>query len=180
MEESGGWKRGRDEGGEEGSSPEAKRFRDDLLRSILEGDDDASGSEVASVMKSLEEEISLPSAPVPGLAASDQPDLGYLLEASDDELGLPPAASSSSGEGCGASEAAIAVGDGGEVDGVEFGQIWGFADEMDGYSGLGCGIRPEDKVEAAAAEGLVYDAGLFNYSDDLYAPSDLPEFSWRY
>ncbi|XP_074585290.1 uncharacterized protein LOC141841065 [Curcuma longa] len=178
MEESGGRKRGRDEVREEGSSPEAKRFRDEFFRSILDGDDDASGSEVASVMKSLEEEISLPSAPVRGFVAPDQPDLGYLLEASDDELGLPPPASRSPGEGCGASEAEIAVGDGGEVDGVGFGQIWGFADEMDGYGGLGCGIQTEDKVEAAA-EGLVYDAGLFNYADDLYSPSDLSEFSWR-
>ncbi|KAM6566287.1 hypothetical protein CsatA_025415 [Cannabis sativa] len=56
-------------------------------------------------MKSLEEEISAPScsvtptpAPVVDLASESgesQPDLGYLLEASDDELGLLP---SNSGE----------------------------------------------------------------------------------
>ncbi|XP_060972016.1 uncharacterized protein LOC133038049 [Cannabis sativa] len=55
--------------------------------------------------KSLEEEISAPScsvtptpAPVVDLASESgesQPDLGYLLEASDDEFGLPP---SNSGE----------------------------------------------------------------------------------
>ncbi|KAG6516531.1 hypothetical protein ZIOFF_026996 [Zingiber officinale] len=176
MEDSGDKKRRRHEE-EEGNSPEAKRFRDhEILLDILDDDHAASGDDVASVMKSLEEEISLPSPPaVRGFVAPDQPDLGYLLEASDDELGLPPAASCSSDEGCEASEAAIAVEDGGEFGGVGFGQIWGLDDEIDGYGGFGWGLRPEEMAE----DGLVYDGGLFDYADDLYPPSDLGEFAWR-
>ncbi|XP_039122478.1 uncharacterized protein LOC120259021 [Dioscorea cayenensis subsp. rotundata] len=48
-----------------------------------------------------------------------QPDLGYLLEASDDELGLPPAAPSPSEECCGGSE----------DENAGFAPIWGYEDE---------------------------------------------------
>ncbi|PIN05959.1 Non-specific serine/threonine protein kinase [Handroanthus impetiginosus] len=83
-------------------SPEVKRLRENLLDSL---DDDSeictSTQDLDSFMKSFEEEITAsPSAAGGGTevgvigVASDSGesrlDLGYLLEASDDELGIPP------------------------------------------------------------------------------------------
>lgn len=179
---SGNNKRGR----EESFESEAKRLHADFLLDILDddeedavaGDRDLVTQDLASVMRSLEEEISLPlapplSPPVPAGSASELSDpprlaeLGYLLAASDDELGLPPAASSSSSsqEAVDGEEAAESAG---------FGQIWSFDDEISGcHDGVGFGIRPEEELP----EGLVFDDGLFDYADVLFcAPSDFP---WR-
>ncbi|XP_058227146.1 uncharacterized protein LOC131335690 [Rhododendron vialii] len=82
------------------NSPESNRIPDDIL-DILDDPDpvaDSAIQDLDSVIKSFEEEI-LPHLPspvdfpitVPEYVES-QGDLGYLLEASDDELGLPPTA----------------------------------------------------------------------------------------
>ncbi|URD94074.1 PRP4 pre-mRNA processing factor 4 [Musa troglodytarum] len=165
-----GRKRRRDEGEEEStrmSSPEAKR----LLLDILDDDADAGDQDVTSVMKSLEEEIALPSPPPPphvppqDAAVSDLPDLGYLFEASDDELGLPPPAPSSSGDG---SEACN------EEEGVGFAQIWGFDEDLSGYNGFELGIRPE------AEDVVVFDGELFDYGDaTVCGAPEFADLSWR-
>lgn len=149
--------------------PEAKRLHNtDFLLDILDDDEDDANSgdrDLASVMKSLEEEISLPppTPPEPVESASDLSDpprlaeLGYLLEASDDELGLPPVVSSSSS----LLSPELAQGAG-------FGQIWSFDDDMSGcYDALGFGIRPAEE------DGVVLDDGLFDYADVVFCgPSD--------
>lgn len=81
---------------------EAKMIQEDLLN-ILEDADavvdrDPAIQGLDSVIKSFEEEIQVPAAPAfappvettSGSGESSQLELGYLLEASDDELGLPP------------------------------------------------------------------------------------------
>lgn len=192
MEDSGN-KRSREESEE---SPEAKRFRADLLFDILEDDSDAGDRDPAtqdlvSVMKIFEDEIGLPSPPSllsapdavgPAMLPSDienlpQPDLGYLLEASDDELGLPPAVPSSSEEGGDSVEAETAT-DEVEVqaEAVGFGQIWAFDDDITGcYDGLEFGARQQDEKEPAAVaadEAVLFDGGLFDYPD-------FADLSWR-
>ncbi|XP_022725300.1 uncharacterized protein LOC111281841 [Durio zibethinus] len=86
--------------------PEVNRIEVDLL-SILDDFYPVIGSDSAiqgldSVMKSFEEEILVPTqAPVPGTTSDSgecRPELGFLLEASDDELGLPPSFWSVEGE----------------------------------------------------------------------------------
>ncbi|KAM0933035.1 hypothetical protein DsansV1_C38g0235201 [Dioscorea sansibarensis] len=156
-------------------SPEVKRLRDDLFLDMLDDDADAGDRDpavqgLASVMKSLEEEIGLP-APV---VEEAQPDLGFLLGASDDELGLPPAPLSSEEDG---EDVEVVTG---AVD-VEYGgygdQIWGFDDEIfDG--GLGFGVRMEER-DGAGDDGVLFDGGLFDYSDVGCGPSDLGDRSWR-
>lgn len=194
-----GNKRSREESEE---SPEAKRLRAELLFDIFDDDSDAGDrcpatQDLASVMKIFEEEIALPPPPPP-LAAQDavdpafspadfenlrQPDLGYLLEASDDELGLPPTLPSSSDGGGDAREAEAA---GGVVESEPmadgFGQIWAFDDEITRcYDGLEFGVRQQDERDALAAaeEAAVFDGGLFDYSDVVCGPSDLADLSWR-
>ncbi|CAL9073457.1 unnamed protein product [Musa textilis] len=182
MESSGEHKRLREEDADELESPEVKRLRADLLFDILDDDAGAGDQDLASVIKSLEEEIALPSPPPrPQLvqeqsAVSGQPDLGYLLEASDDELGLPPTAAlwsvDEAGVAAGASEQVSVA----EPEGAAgLGQIWGFDDAIDGYEVFGLGIRPEER-EAATEDGLVMDGGLFDYGDEISGPYDL---SWR-
>ncbi|XP_055819405.1 uncharacterized protein LOC129888454 [Solanum dulcamara] len=79
-------------------SPEAKQIREDIL-DILD-EQETFTDRLPEVMKSFEEEIVHPSAQqnILDLMSSDsidpQPDLGYLQEASDNELGLPPTLSS--------------------------------------------------------------------------------------
>lgn len=178
MEQVSSNKRDREGSDDSFHSPE-KRLRSDLLLKIFDDDADT-GSEdgLASVMKSLEEEIGLPSPlaqppPEAPLDSADslQPDLGYLLEASDDELGLPPTVASSEGEG------------GWDADNVcgdlenGFGQIWGFADEMpECYDGLDLEAFRPDETESVAG---VLDGELFGYFDEAHPPADIPEISWR-
>ncbi|KAL6007458.1 hypothetical protein ACLOJK_032956 [Asimina triloba] len=148
-------------------SPEAKRLHADLLE-ILDNPESAGdkNDDLASVMKSFEEEIasSLPQPP-----ASDSverpPDLGYLLEASDDELGLPPTAS----------ERDDLVRGPFEAEGL--GQMWGFEDEIPSYDALEFGIRhvKENEEEEAA---FVFE-GLFDYSDVGCWPSEFSNVSWQ-
>ncbi|KAG8475675.1 hypothetical protein CXB51_032410 [Gossypium anomalum] len=98
MDELNSKKRARDDSNESGlDSPDVKRLRDDLF--LDDSDSLPLNQDLASVMKSFEEEIaavpstSTESMPVVDLTSDSgdsQPDLGYLLEASDDELGLPP------------------------------------------------------------------------------------------
>ncbi|KAI3699115.1 hypothetical protein L2E82_43169 [Cichorium intybus] len=74
------------------NSPEAKRIRDDLLDTLDESDVCTVGQDLDSFIKSFEDEISPPPETVDQASESGEsrPDLEFLLEASDDELGLPP------------------------------------------------------------------------------------------
>lgn len=146
MEGAGTCKRSRDESAD---FPEAKRLREaDLIFDILDDEDgavDESVGDLADVIKRLEEEIAAPSPP-PEL------DLGYLLEASDDELGLPPAVGSSPYSSCEVAD------EGTETAG--FDRIWGFEDE-----GL------EFVMPTEFDDSVIFDGGLFEYSD-------AGEFTW--
>ncbi|XP_010502473.1 PREDICTED: uncharacterized protein LOC104779787 [Camelina sativa] len=68
-------------------SPDVKRLRDDLFD---DSENDPTVQDLDSVMKSFEDELSNITTTVQQGSAETQPDLGYLSEASDDELGLPP------------------------------------------------------------------------------------------
>ncbi|KAJ0962734.1 hypothetical protein J5N97_027856 [Dioscorea zingiberensis] len=174
-------KRPRDDSEESPESPEVKRLRDDLFCDILEdvadaGERDPAVQDLASVMKSLEDEIGLTTKPTvvteQQVVESGQPDLGFLLEASDDELGLPPAALSSS-EG----DVEVVEAGGEPEDGGYGSQIWGFDDDVfDG--GMGFGMRVEER-DAGGDDGVLFDEGLFDYSDVACGPSDLVDFPWR-
>ncbi|CAL4977606.1 unnamed protein product [Urochloa decumbens] len=159
--------------GEGGALPEAadaKRLRPEDLLDMLDDDTDAAAAgDLASVMRSLEEEIASfdeATAAAPTTQHQPQPELGFLLEASDDELGLPPAGASSSSEDAGA------AGDSNAAAGLD-GQIWEFEDDIDGGFG---GYSPEAaaaRAAAAAWDDDGFDAGLFAFGDDACGPSDL-------
>ncbi|XP_049397222.1 uncharacterized protein LOC125861344 [Solanum stenotomum] len=85
---------------EDPGSPEVKQIREEVL-DILDEQEILTDrlpevEELDSVMKSFEEEIVHPSIQQTNLDSIDpQLDLSYLLEASDNELGLPPTVLSS-------------------------------------------------------------------------------------
>ncbi|KAI5004118.1 hypothetical protein ZWY2020_031361 [Hordeum vulgare] len=160
-------KRGREVDLEGPEAEAAKRMRPEDLLDLLDDDTDAAAAgDLASVMRSLEKEICA------GDLAPPQPELGFLLEASDDELGLPPAAGASSSSddtgGWEPEEPAAVFGD----------QIWGFEDEIDGAYAFG-GIASSPEAAAAAAAAAAewgddgFDAGLFGFGDESFGPSDL-------
>ncbi|CDY21094.1 BnaA08g24310D [Brassica napus] len=133
-------------------SPEVKRLRDDLFDVFDDSDPEPVSQDLDSVMKSFEDELS--SAQPPG---ETQPDLGYLLEASDDELGLPPPVSVVKEV-----ETTETVADllraSSDSSGID--ELWGFEDHAPDYGSLDFG-----------------SGGLFDFSGECFDSGDL--FSWR-
>ncbi|KAK4361980.1 hypothetical protein RND71_017221 [Anisodus tanguticus] len=159
-------------------SPEAKQIREDIL-DILDEPDALTEcvpeiQDLDSVMKSFEEEMLHGSTiedpqTVLDLTSSDsgesQPDLGYLLEASDDELGLPPTFSPAD-EQVNAVESAVMP------------EATVFVN-MPNYDTFDFGMDPEvrdgDNDGGNSDGDFVTVGGLFDYPE----PLDFSEFSWR-
>ncbi|XP_057995343.1 uncharacterized protein LOC110633589 [Hevea brasiliensis] len=158
--------------------PEVKKIRDDLLSILDESDPDPTTQDLDSVMKSFEEEISASSSsPVVVVdltsdSGESQPELGYLLEASDDELGLPPSSVTSSGEENKNEVTELVRVD--SVDSSENGGFWGFDDQIPSYDSFELGVSENYNAEYAA-----FDDGLFEYSNVCFVSSEFPDDSWR-
>lgn len=165
-------------------SPEAKQIREDLL-DILDEPDALTEcppevQDLDSVMKSFEEEI-LHHSPlndpqtVLDLTSSEsgdsQPDLGYLLEASDDELGLPPTVSPADEQ---VNSESVVI-----PEAAELVNMAGFEDEMPNYDTFDFGMDHEATVgdnDVGNSNGdFVTVGGLFDYPE----PLDFSDFSWR-
>ncbi|XP_022735040.1 uncharacterized protein LOC111288422 [Durio zibethinus] len=176
MEELNSKKRVRDESAElDLDLFEVKRLRDDLLDFLDDSDSLPINQDLASVMKSFEDEISASaSEPVVALATDSgesQPDLGYLLEASDDELGLPPPTVTTTGGEEVRSEVAELPRVFSDSSGI--GELWGFEDQIPNYDSFEFGI--EDNY---SGDNVVYD-GLFEYPDVYYDSSEFSGLLWR-
>lgn len=156
-------------------SPEVKKIRDDIL-DILDDFDTVTDGEpeiqdLDSVMKSFEEEILHPQP------ESDSGELGYLLEASDDELGLPPAISPSGEKPNNQANDETITNLPSEASG--FGNNVGFENELPSYDPFGFGFGEEtgssNNNNDDGDGGFVTVGGLFDYSEG----PDYSEFSWR-
>ncbi|XP_073316606.1 uncharacterized protein [Primulina huaijiensis] len=152
-------KRSRDESEEADSdidSPEVKRLRDGLLDGLDEETElYTMGFDLDSFMKSFENDITAGGdelATVEDLKSDpgeSRPNLGYLLEASDDDLGLPP------------------------TEAFDFGaDLWGFEAEVPGYDPRGFGFI---QTEVFDGEYAMIDR-LFDYSDMDFGYGG---FMWR-
>ncbi|CAH8360954.1 unnamed protein product [Eruca vesicaria subsp. sativa] len=138
-------------------SPDVKRLRDDLFD---DSGHDAATQDLDSLMKSFEDELSNTAAQDSGEA---QPDLGYLFEASDDELGLPPplpapqttALPPSSEEAEETVKELVRA----PSDSSEVGELGGFEEAVTGVG------------------SFELDDGLFEYSDVCLDSGDV--FSWQ-
>ncbi|CAI9785371.1 unnamed protein product [Fraxinus pennsylvanica] len=170
-------KRERDESEESDSVtdlPEVKRLREELLENL--GDDDSefctTNQDLDSFMKSFEEEIMGSPSPTVDLKSGpeeSQPDLGYLLEASDDELGLPPST---------ASPAGVLSEEKTEWDRVNSdsselgGELW----EFPSYDSYEFGIDGTETYNDSSNGEYVALDELFDYSD---MGSGLNDFEWK-
>lgn len=170
-------KRVRDELSDEAvlDSPEVKRLRDDLFDVLDDSDPEPVSQDLDSVMKSFQDELSTVTTTTgQGSSAGEtQPDLGYLLEASDDELGLPPPPSISPVPVAKEEETTETLTDlvraSSDSSGID--EIWGFEDHVTNYGDLDFGSGVGDGGDYVAVEGL------FEFSDDCFDSGDL--FSWR-
>ncbi|EOA37115.1 hypothetical protein CARUB_v10010335mg [Capsella rubella] len=157
-------------------SPEVKRLRDDLFDVLDDSDPEPVSQDLDSVMKSFEDELSTvtTTAALGGGAGETQPDLGYLLEASDDELGLPPPPSVSPVPVSKEEETTETLTDlvraSSDSSGID--EIWGFEDHVSNYADLDFG-----SVVGDCGGDYVAVEGLFEFSDDCFDSGDL--FSWR-
>ncbi|GFZ21413.1 hypothetical protein Acr_29g0005750 [Actinidia rufa] len=132
--------------------------------------DDSDESELDSP-ESFEEEISASPSPVPVVeltsdSGESRPDFGFLLEASDDELGIPPSTTASPTDGS-----------------VEWLRVWsnsgaelselGFEDQIPSYDSFDFGIAG-DGDNYNGNDDLEYSAldELFDYSDLGFGFSD--------
>lgn len=172
MEGTAAGKRSRSVSGGGGAElPDAKRLRDHIL-DVLNDDDDrepAAGPELVTVMKSLADEIDLLPAADPELASGpvgSLPDLGYLLGASDDELGLPPTLSDNGGGKSGKQSGGHV---GVEAESIKFDDLWAFEDGGDGGG----------ENQPVREDAGVFDA-QFDYSDGFCDPlSEFADVPWR-
>ncbi|XP_065860713.1 uncharacterized protein [Euphorbia lathyris] len=165
-----------------GDLPEAKRIHVDFF-SILDDSDEPAIQGLDSVIRSFEEEIlvSLSGPPsveteVASVGEGSHPDLGYLFEASDDELGLPPTFSGEIEKVAG--EYVTAETSGSDAAGV--GGILGFEDQIASYDSFDFGL-PDGPVSHSYNDtgDFVTLGGLFNYTDDNYVAADISGVQWQ-
>ncbi|KAK1380911.1 Calmodulin-regulated spectrin-associated protein [Heracleum sosnowskyi] len=77
----------------ESTQSELKRFKEDFLDELDDSDVCTTSQDLDSFMKSFEQEISGSVPANESNSGESRPDLGYLLGASDDDLGIPPSVS---------------------------------------------------------------------------------------
>ncbi|KAL8241909.1 hypothetical protein R6Q59_012211 [Mikania micrantha] len=150
-------------------SLEAKRILFDILD---ESDVYTSCPDLDSFMKSFQDEISPAPEVVTGKSfdstefTESQQELGFLLEASDDELGLPPSDTNT---------------DRNLAESVAVDELWGLDDQISSYGsfeyelGFGDNISGHNNGEYVALDGLFDHTDLGFGSPDLsWQPETLP------
>lgn len=158
------------------SSPVVVGIQNDLLDIFDDSDPDPAIQGLDSVIRSFEEEILFPnpapSAMMTSLTGDSRPDLGYLLEASDDELGLPPTFSSV-GEDPKVENTDLGTGGSGSGSVTLDDMGLGF-DELSNFEPYKFGIGGESE-NTVPNDYITLGGGLF----ESYEPGDVSEFLWR-
>lgn len=161
-------------------SPKARLLQDDILEILDEtetvAERDPAIQGLDSVIRSFEEEIHVPElAPEAMHVTSDsgesQPELGYLLGASDDELGLPPTGGSLEEAKIEAVEFERSSSDAVGFDGMLL-----FGDEIPSYDSFEFGIGTESNRGGDDESEYVALGGLFDGWDGSYETGGV---SWR-
>ncbi|KAF8022516.1 hypothetical protein BT93_F0130 [Corymbia citriodora subsp. variegata] len=167
-------------------SPEAKRIQDDLLN-ILDDSEGVTDRDPAiqgldSVIRSFEEEILVPQAEsVLDLClevAETRSELGYLLEASDDELGLPPSFSSSAEDDGKVADGELPAAPCTSA-GFGFCETMTLENEMTGYDSFEFASESSNGNDQETGNEFVMLGGLFDFPEGSCEPDDAPEMLWR-
>ncbi|KAL1363619.1 hypothetical protein HN51_011821 [Arachis hypogaea] len=171
-EESGGWELVRIES----ENSVVEELHGEILNILDDMDNvaerDSTFQGLDSVIKSFEEEIlasGQDSNPVPEFG-DFIPNLGYLLEASDDELGLPPTVTPTE-------EVKPEIEESGRVgpDGLDLTGFLGIEDDFRGYEAFGFGNGGLVDYDDSENDYVMID-GLFDYADTtdiLWRPESL-------
>ncbi|WCJ21973.1 hypothetical protein M5689_004083 [Euphorbia peplus] len=158
----------------------AKRIHVDLF-SILDDSDEPAFQGLDSVIRSFEEEILVSLSGPPSLESTDvspvgegsQPDLGYLFEASDDELGLPPTFTGDE-EKISGEDVTVEISGSGAG---SIGDILGFDEQISSYDSFDLGLADGPISHCYNDSGdFVTLGGLFSYSDDNYVPAEISQW----
>ncbi|XP_022986643.1 uncharacterized protein LOC111484295 [Cucurbita maxima] len=163
----------------EAGSPEVKRLRDDLLGFLDDSNLEPATPDLDSLMRSFEEEIATASSsPVPVVdltadSGESQPELGYLLEASDDELGLPPSVTSNSQQEFDEATEFARV----TTDSSGTSEMWRFEDQIPNYDAFE--LEAGDMFSGSDAAEYVGLDGLLEYSNLCSDALDNSDFLWR-
>lgn len=136
-------------------SPETIKITEDILNILDDPDSDPEIQDLDSVIKSFEEEIHNPDPVTESIG------LDYLLGASDDELGLPPAGDQP--------ERKVSYPDPDPSPAVEINEDFAFIDELPSYDSAEFGLGGDNNGSNC---DFVTLGGLFDYSEAT-------EFSWR-
>ncbi|TKY69364.1 hypothetical protein E2542_SST05637 [Spatholobus suberectus] len=162
-------------------SSEAKRLRDDLLEFLDDADPTPPSQDLDSVMRSLQEEIAAPFVDPTSASGESQPQIGFLLEASDDELGLPPTGSSLDPEEKNEEAELVRV----ASDSSGIGELWGFENQIPSYDSFELGTgeyyitnnnndnNNNNTISDNYSEYVAFD-GIFDNSDVYYDDSASP------
>ncbi|XP_060185705.1 uncharacterized protein LOC132615143 [Lycium barbarum] len=155
------------------NSPEVKKLKENLLDDLINNDSEfpATCHDFDSFMKTLEEQITpSPATEVVDLTAdSDEstPELGYLLEASDDELGIPPRVMTT---------VEIIKSDGLCESNELSNELWELDERIPNYDLFDLGIYSSSVCDYVAIDGLFDDHSDLGFGspDFLWRPETLP------
>ncbi|RDY08411.1 hypothetical protein CR513_07356, partial [Mucuna pruriens] len=149
-------------------SSEAKRLRDDLLEFLDDADPPLPSQDLDLVMKSLQEEIAAPFIDLTSDSGESQPQIGLLLEASEDDLGLPPDGASSDPTEKNKEAELVRV----ASDTSRIGELWSFENQIPGYDSFELGTEDfyithnnNNNNYVAAFDGIIDNSDL--YYDEL-------------
>ncbi|OIV93470.1 hypothetical protein TanjilG_18686 [Lupinus angustifolius] len=148
------------------NSPVVNEFQDDFLNMFDETVNVTEGLDF--VIKSFEEEILTPGSGFEPFSAEFKPNLVYLLEASDDELGLPPTVTD---------ERQVEINEPGSVGPERF--------DSTGFLGLEDDLRSLSDEAFGFENGVLCDGyygengGSYVIVDGLFDYSETTEILWR-
>lgn len=148
-------------------SVEGKR----ILLDILDDSDVCTVSQdIDSFMKSFQDEISPVGEVGAEVNSESRPELGFLFEASDDELGLPPTDSDTTQTEFETTRVL--------AESVEHSELWGLDDQISSYGSFEYEYGYDDVNISNYSNNGEYVAldGLFDHTDLGFGSSDL---SWR-
>lgn len=140
-------------------SPDTIQLTEEILDILEDTDIDSSTEGLDSVLKSFEEEIITP------FLATETGELDYLLGASDDELGLPPAKSPYNETPENKTTESVTS----PYQNVELKEDFAFVDELRGYDSSEFGLC-QDNYDRT--EFVTLGNGLFEFSDT-------PDYLWH-
>lgn len=140
------------------ADPDPIQMTEEILDILEDTDIDSSIQGLDSVIKSFEEEIINP------FPATESGELDYLLGASDDELGLPPAKSLDNEKPENKSTESVTS----PYQNVELKEDFAFVDELPVYDSSEFGLGDDN-----------YDGSDFSTLGGLFDYSETPEYLWQ-